>query len=192
MRGLSLWQPWAHFIRMEWKGIETRSWGTTYRGLVAIHAAVEKRDCTPENVYRLLWRSGLLYPELSPGEAALEVAALRSKHDADMAFGAFVAVARIADCQEMVDVTRVGPAERTGDPAIEVAWHRMQAPGEAPCRSAGTVTRLEEALGGYAPGRFGWFLQDVIPLRRPVPARGRQGLWTLSDEETMNVYAEVA
>lgn len=39
MRILSLWQPWASLVALGVKRFETRSWDTTYRGLVAIHAA---------------------------------------------------------------------------------------------------------------------------------------------------------
>lgn len=39
------------------------------------------------------------------------------------------------------------------------------------------LTSLETALGNYSAGRFGWLLTEVKRLERPVPARGRQGLW---------------
>src|SRR5262249_16726504 len=39
MKALSLWQPWASLMAIGAKKIETRSWSTDYRGLIAIHAA---------------------------------------------------------------------------------------------------------------------------------------------------------
>ena len=39
MKALSLWQPWATLIAIGAKRYETRSWLTSYRGLLAIHAA---------------------------------------------------------------------------------------------------------------------------------------------------------
>lgn len=36
---LTLWQPWASLVAIGAKKIETRSWSTEYRGLLAIHAA---------------------------------------------------------------------------------------------------------------------------------------------------------
>lgn len=39
LRGLSLIQPYATLIAIGAKRIETRSWSTDYRGLVAIHAS---------------------------------------------------------------------------------------------------------------------------------------------------------
>ena len=39
MRALSLTQPWAELVMIGEKRYETRSWTTTYRGPLAIHAA---------------------------------------------------------------------------------------------------------------------------------------------------------
>jgi activating signal cointegrator 1 len=39
IRAISLWQPWAQLIALGAKRYETRSWSTTFRGLLAIHAA---------------------------------------------------------------------------------------------------------------------------------------------------------
>ena len=39
MKALTLTQPWASLMAMNYKGIETRSWRTPYRGGLAIHAA---------------------------------------------------------------------------------------------------------------------------------------------------------
>lgn len=52
MKGLSLTQPWATLVAAGAKTIETRSWSSSYRGLVAIHAAKGfPRDCQS-----LCWR----------------------------------------------------------------------------------------------------------------------------------------
>lgn len=39
MKALSLWQIWASLIALNLKRFETRSWSTSYRGPLAIHAA---------------------------------------------------------------------------------------------------------------------------------------------------------
>lgn len=46
MKAVSLWNPWAAAIAAGIKKIETRSWTTSYRGPLAIHAA--KRKMTPD------------------------------------------------------------------------------------------------------------------------------------------------
>lgn len=43
MKALTLWQPWATLIAIGAKRFETRSWQTSHRGPLAIHAA-KKRD----------------------------------------------------------------------------------------------------------------------------------------------------
>lgn len=42
MRCLSLWQPWAQLVVLGMKRWETRSWSTTHRGPLAIHAAKQR------------------------------------------------------------------------------------------------------------------------------------------------------
>src|SRR5258708_5270609 len=44
VKALTLWQPWASLIAVGAKTIETRSWSTSYRGPLAIHAAKRKPD----------------------------------------------------------------------------------------------------------------------------------------------------
>lgn len=39
MKALTLWQPWASLVALGEKKIETRTWSTTYRGTLAIHAS---------------------------------------------------------------------------------------------------------------------------------------------------------
>lgn len=35
----------------------------------------------------------------------------------------------------------------------------------------------EHAFGDFSPGRFMWFLEGVVALPEPVPARGALGIW---------------
>jgi activating signal cointegrator 1 len=46
VKAISLWQPWAWLVACGAKQVETRSWGTNYRGPIAIQAA--KRPIGPE------------------------------------------------------------------------------------------------------------------------------------------------
>jgi len=64
IRCLSLRQPWATLMSISAKKIETRSWQTSYRGLIAIHAAKgfsrEARDlCWQQPFYDALKAVGL-------------------------------------------------------------------------------------------------------------------------------------
>ena len=42
MKAISLLQPWASLVVMGAKTIETRGWGTKYRGPILIHASKGK------------------------------------------------------------------------------------------------------------------------------------------------------
>jgi ASCH domain len=48
MRALSIRQPWAELILSGRKTIETRTWRTSYRGLIAVHSGwiIEQEFCT--------------------------------------------------------------------------------------------------------------------------------------------------
>lgn len=43
MKALTIKQPWVHAILREGKDIENRSWQTTFRGWVALHASAQPR-----------------------------------------------------------------------------------------------------------------------------------------------------
>ena len=70
MRGLTLTQPWATAVALGEKRIETRSWRTPYRGLVAIHAA--KGFPRPAREFAL--EHGFGPPERLPVSAVVAVA----------------------------------------------------------------------------------------------------------------------
>ena len=44
MKAISLWQPWATLLATGAKTIETRSWTTQHRGVIAIHAGLKVFD----------------------------------------------------------------------------------------------------------------------------------------------------
>jgi len=45
------------------------------------------------------------------------------------------------------------------------------------------LSEQERAFGDYAPGRYGWLLEEVQPLSHPVMAGGALGLWRFKDQE---------
>lgn len=58
MKAITLWQPWASLIAIGAKQYETRSWSTTYRGPIAIHAAMKHPDYFPYDSIRVLREAG--------------------------------------------------------------------------------------------------------------------------------------
>ena len=166
MKALTLHQPWASLIALGIKTIETRSWSTTHRGSIAIHAA--KRHPKIGDMRTVVdnpsawdrWRDAGLAPsqiDVHPGP-----------------LGAVVATARLVDCIPMVEST----AARPGLPPLLVVRPTTL---EFWAHGAIGVPTLDvthqRPYGDFAPGRWAWLLDDIEPLDEPVPARGHQGLW---------------
>lgn len=78
MRALSIRQPWAWAILHAGKDVETRSWSTRYRGLVAIHAA----QSVDREAQAAMAKAGYRVPVLGKGDPDL---------------GAYVGTARLVD-----------------------------------------------------------------------------------------------
>lgn len=144
-KAISLHQPWATFIALGWKRVETRSWATSYQGPLAIHAAKTTRHL--DGAYALAGRAGM--------NSALLPA------DGDWPLGAVVAVVRLAGCSQVHQ-------------HLELRWRH-----------------LDMVLGDLSPGRFGWRLEDCRRLATPVRAIGRQGFWTLDEQTTRAVVAQL-
>lgn len=86
MKAITLLQPYASAVACGLKQFETRSWGTEYRGEIAIHAGKSKEmlefdACSPEQL----------------GVESFE----------DLPFGAIVATAELINCIEMPDYLNI-------------------------------------------------------------------------------------
>jgi hypothetical protein len=92
MKALSLTQPWATLVALGAKRIETRSWCTSYRGPLAIHAS--KR--MPKAASSLCWEAPFRSVLETGGYTAGSVAAT---NPFGLPLGAVIAVAILADVQ---------------------------------------------------------------------------------------------
>ncbi|HVS73124.1 MAG TPA: ASCH domain-containing protein [Phycisphaerae bacterium] len=145
MKCLSLWQPWATLVVIGAKKFETRSWPTSHRGWLLIHAA-KKRDRESlrdaiEDVFFSdpLKKAGYADPEMLP-------------------FGAIIGMVALESCRLIHHDNTMGYSS-----------HRLP---DYP----------ERALGNFAPGRFAWELRDFGRFSRPVPFKGCQGIFDVSEE----------
>ena len=59
MKALSLWQPWAGMVAAGLKPVDTRTWPTSYRGELAIHATVKVDQKWREHARRIDDLSGI-------------------------------------------------------------------------------------------------------------------------------------
>lgn len=162
MKALTLTQPWATLVAIGAKTIETRSWRTSHRGWLAIHAA------------KAMPREAI---ELCITEPFASVLSEHARTPADLPRGAFVAVALLED---------ITPTDPDADRGCRFGSLQEEDP-----ETVAELTRAgwwydggipvahwpQKAWGNFEPGRWAWFLEDVEQLNPPVPYRGAQGLW---------------
>lgn len=184
MRALTLWQPWASLVALGVKAIETRSWGTAYRGPLLIHAAVRPpergQDVGPWHVYAPeqsdeRWRLTMANPDYRKPDGYRPD---RSLLVHQLHLGAVVATCTLADVVPMVGAD--GCKDATKHLCIVNQSMLLHSALAEPWPDGQTEHVVFEQMpyGDFQPGRFAWVLADVQALPEPVAAKGRQGLWT--------------
>jgi hypothetical protein len=103
MKALSLWQPWASLMAVGAKKIETRSWPTSYRGLIAIHAAKKWDADLAEQTLEGRFFRALFHNE--GGFTSLD----------QVPRGCFIAVGRLTHCISTSDHPKLIPAKDTNE-----------------------------------------------------------------------------
>ncbi len=161
MRAISLWQPWASAIILGSKRIETRRWPTKYRGPVVIHAA---QRFVASELTEIFTQNAFLGAVAEPwakktGNSVKDVFDARS-----LPYGALLGTAHLIDCV---------PTDSDRLPAW-VDHPRVQ--------ESGVYEWTERDMGNYESGRFAWLLEHVTAFAEPVPFKGKQGWFAVSDE----------
>ncbi len=118
MKAITLTQPWATLVAIGAKRIETRSWGTKYRGPLAIHAAKTFPDfaqalCRTEPFHSILGEHTQIRIVWSQG----------TKHS-DFPLGAVIATCQLVRCWKIGKDEAIPEPERSfGDyTAGRYAW----------------------------------------------------------------------
>jgi hypothetical protein len=156
MKAITLTQPYATLIAIGAKRIETRSWRTSYRGPLAIHAA----KGFPVNAREFAGRrlvNGLL---VTAGYATAD-------RNCGLPIGAVIATCRLISCLPM--------RELQDNRTIETDLF-----AKAPVF---TLDDQERAFGDYSLGRWAWLLADIVPFAEPIPAKGALSLWEWNAED---------
>jgi hypothetical protein len=145
IRVLSVNQPWASLIACGAKEWETRSWRTSYRGLVLVHASRTTVGLRAIDA-AALWPAKDL-PAISGHmrDAGLPSTSAAAAHE--LPFGKLLALAVLEQ------VLPTGPGV---EPFPE--W-----------------SERELALGNFDAGRFAWRLRVLATLPEPLAYRGGQG-----------------
>lgn len=175
MKAITIWQPWSSLLACGAKGFETRSWATSYRGPIAIHAAA------------------LSIPRVLKKTFPMSEWAYHPDHDAKEQFMAVLTKAfsdytPIEDIMGFLDELPTGAVVAT---ANLIGCQKIIAPfGERPpCFGNTPFIRLENGdtydpddmelmVGDWTPGRYAWEFSDMKAIApTPIPAKGKQGLW---------------
>jgi hypothetical protein len=150
-----MWQPWATLKVKQGgriKQYETRSWGVSYRGPVAIQAARRPtRTCLYEIGDAEVLRQIILALRdcgVAPTDMSLRQCAEYFTKKERLPIGAVIGVGDLIACHPITPEFAAG------------------------------ISARERALGDFTPGRFAWEFKDMSEVY-PVKAAGKQGLWTL-------------
>jgi hypothetical protein len=174
MLALSLNQPYASLVG-KGKAIETRSWPKSEKQrsslvgqTLAIHATKnfpeENRiSCYVQDFFLALWPNLLLVTEKiqkleeSEFKDGVKRAFTRelTKRINMLPSGVIIATARIVEFRSTNDTKFVN-----------------------------SLSEQEKAFGNYDPNRWMWILSDIKRLDTPIPAKGKQGLWTWEEGTT--------
>lgn len=157
MKALTLTQPWATLVAIGAKKIETRSWSTSYRGPLAIHAA----KSFPKNAQYLCFSEPFRKILVDKYSFFRANEIYFGKHQLPLG-------CVIATC-ELINVRSVGSGinhHGWGD-GIHV-W---------------SLTEQERAFGDYTLGRYVWLFNNIQLLPEPIPAKGAPGLWEWNDND---------
>ena len=153
MKTLSILQPWASLVAHGHKKIETRSWNTKYRGELLIHASASPVSKIikkmPLSFWDLIKEVGLLTPDL-PFGAIIGKVNLVHVVESSYCFS--------GNEFEIEDFSK----DSTGNRYPVRKWD---------------ISEQELAFGDYSPGRFGWLLSDPVLFDKPIPCKGKLGIW---------------
>ncbi len=177
MKALTIRQPWASLIAHGVKTIETRSWKTSYRGPIAIHAGA-KRPAPGDQLgpWMVDWglhpdHSGITNGGFDEGCGFVLVERPDGKPSAGedcteylpLHLGAVVATATLTDCVPVNE----HPA-RPMQPNVYVVGSTLTVR-----RSADQVwpedIEAQRPLGDFTPGRWAWLLADIKPTTERCP-----------------------
>lgn len=141
MKVLTLTQPWATLVAIGAKHVETRSWGTSYRGPLAIHAAKGYSDEDQDMI------------RMEPFNTVLRAA--RYYKWSDLPRGKILAICELTNVLKITGPIMLGPNERAfgNFERGRYAWHlRGARPLAPPVEATGKLGLwtfdLDRALSG--------------------------------------------
>lgn len=165
MKAITIWQPWATLLPLGIKLYETRSWATSYRGPIAIHAAALKLPQVLKRCFPGEDDKRMFLDAIAKGLKGVHTEREIMDFLSGFPTGSVVATARLIGCHKISAWLRSPPLRYGNQRFIR-----------SECGEVFTPSKMELMLGDWTPGRYAWEFADMKPIP-PVPAKGKQGLW---------------
>lgn len=158
MKAITLWQPWASLLACGAKKYETRSWTTSYRGAIAIHAAKKPFDTRPFFDRELhIFAESLNLPDIYSFDR--------------IPYGCTIATAELVGCYRIYDT-------------VDNDVHIVKCPDTSyDFNKVEFIRGKEIVFGDWSEGRFAWEFSNMKILDSPIPAKGKQGFWNWEGAE---------
>ena len=163
MKAITLWQPWASLLACGAKEFETRSWATSYRGPIAIHAAArifDTRDLPAYVVHAMVQAVRPIVDKMAHTAIYLPLEMIPR--------GCIIATAELIGCHKMV--RRGGRGLSSDSPGWLETENGIYEP-----------TDQELLFGDWTPGRYAWEFANMKMLETPIHAKGGQRIWNWED-----------
>lgn len=176
MKALTIWQPWASLLACGAKQYETRSWATSYRGPIAIHAAAIK---VPQALKKFFpqWEldghsdylNRMKFLDTMAKSFGVDITEEFMDALNELPTGSVIATANLVGCHGIGTIETKGICTEFGylGGRNVATWY--------------PITEKERLLGDWSLGRYAWEFTDMKQIV-PIPAKGKQGLWNWEEE----------
>lgn len=169
MKVITLRQPWAYFLCAGIKTIETRSFNTSHRGPLLIHASAHVPTKAEVTQY-----------ETDPAFA------VHRQHAFNL-FGPGIVRGAIIGCVNVIDTK---PAEDWraffDNMKGSIADYNYT---DSLLEMSTSITQCELSLGDYSAGRYGWLTAQARLYTKAVPAKGALSLWNTWNRNALDINA---
>ena len=169
-RAISLHQPWASLVALGIKRYETRSWSTKFRGKLLICSA--KKEYKPQKQISSVFIFNeydvtRLETYLDRTEKICDLAGIKPFIKKRLQCSNDLPLGKVLCVVDLVDCLKIGTNVFRNDKDSFYLNDKLT-----------EVSELELLCGEWQAGRYAWELGNVMTLPKPIPIKGKQGLWT--------------
>lgn len=170
MKALTIWQPWASLLACGAKKYETRGRAISYRGPIAIHAALTPFKRIIKMMFPLHeWRYA---PDYTAKRKFVDLVSKFIDVES-LCYGAIIATAELVGCHKIHHSPNFHR-----ESGFDVYIHSL---GDS--EKYEYVFANELLFGDWTAGRYALEFANMTMLPEPIPVKGRQGLWNWEETQ---------